>query len=118
MLKCGKALEPLYQALKEEVYESKAIFIDETPVDMQMPGKGKTHQGYMWATATPTIRVYRFKKSRKHKHAEEILNGYRGVVHSDKYGAYEHLARQKRFTWVPCFSAYPPQVRRSRRRRS
>ena len=111
VLKCGKALEPLYQALKEEVYQSKAIFVDETPVDMQMPGKGKTHQGYMWVTATPTIRVYRFKKSRKHEYAAEILKGYRGVVHSDKYGAYEHLAGQKRFIWAPCFSAYPPQVR-------
>ena len=75
MLKSGKALEPLYQALKEEVYESKAIFVDETSVDMQMPGKGKTHQGYMWVTATPTTRVYRFKTSRNHEHAVEILEG-------------------------------------------
>ena len=104
VLKCGKALEPLYQALIEEVYKSKAIFVDETPVNMQMPGRGKTHQGYMWVTATPTMMVYRFKKSRKHEHAAEILKGYRGVVHSDKYGAYEHLAGQKRFTWAPCFA--------------
>ena len=48
VFKFGKALEPFYQVLIEEVYQSKAILVDETPVKMHMPGKGMVHQGYMW----------------------------------------------------------------------
>ena len=50
------------------------------------------------------MRVYRFKKSRKHEHPAEILDNYQGVVHADKYGSYEHLAGQKRVIWAPCFA--------------
>ena len=33
-----------------------------------------------------------------------MLSGYRGVLHSDKYGAYEQLAAEKKITWCPCFA--------------
>ena len=46
----------------------KAIisFIDETPVDMLDPGKGKDHQAYMWVlvggkAANPPYRIYDFR---------------------------------------------------------
>ena len=36
--------------------------------------------------------------------AADLLEGYRGVVHSDKYAAYETLANKKLIIWCPCWS--------------
>ncbi len=105
VLKCGEALIPLYNELEKQILQSSVLFADETPVDMLMPGKGKTHQGYMWVkVAESGYRLYHFKTNRKHENAAKILQGYTGVVHSDKYGAYETLANKKQFTWCPCWA--------------
>lgn len=80
----------------------------ETPVAMLSPGKGKVHQPYMWVivggtSANPVYRIYDFQTSRCHHHAARMLVGYREVLHSDKYGAYESLANQKLLIWCPCW---------------
>lgn len=103
------ALRPLYEQLKLEVLNSKNLFVDEVPVDMLKPGKGKVHQAYMWVIVggneNPTNRIYAFREDRTHKHAAELLKNCRdSTVHSDKYGAYEGLANQKMFTWCPCWA--------------
>ena len=105
VLKCGGALSPLYNELEKQILQSPVLFTDETPIDMLMPGKGKTHQGYMWVkVAKSGYRLYHFKTNRKHENAEEIFQGYTGIVHSDKYGAYETLANKKQFIWCPCWA--------------
>ncbi len=110
VIKCAQALKPLYNELLKAVLTERNVFIDEVPVDMLMPGKGKTHKSYMWVvvggkTANPCLRVYNFRKDRSHKHAAELLKNFEdGVVHSDKYGAYETLANHKKFIWSPCWA--------------
>lgn len=44
-----------------------------------------------------------FREDRCHDNALEILGTYRGVLHSDKYGAYQRLAEQKVIEWCPCY---------------
>lgn len=110
VIRCGLALKPLYNRLMKEVLESQNVFIDEVPVDMLKPGLGKTHKAYMWVmvggkSANPALRVYSFRDNRRHINAEELLKGLKtGVVHSDKYGAYEVLANKKTFIWSPCWA--------------
>ena len=109
VLRTGLALKPLYNEMRAQVLKSGNIFYDETPVDMLMPGKGKTHQAYMWVlaggqSANPSYRIYDFQTSRAHQHAANMLKDYHGVLHSDKYGAYEVLANKKQLTWCPCWS--------------
>jgi transposase len=109
VIRTGKALKPLYDEMIRQILLSRNIFIDETPIAMLEPGKGKTHTAYMWVVvggkaADPPHRVYHFRTSRQHHHAAELLKKYDGVVHSDKFGAYEALAAQKQFTWCPCFA--------------
>lgn len=108
VLGVGKALEPLYNKMIEKILESGNVFIDESPIDLLIPGKGKVHKAYMWVlvggeSADPPYRVYSFRFDRKHKHAADLLKGYQGFLHSDKYGAYESLANQKQFIWCPCW---------------
>lgn len=109
VIRCGQALKPLYEEMARQVLQSKNVFIDETPIDMLDPGKGKTHQSYMWVlvggkAADPPNRIYKFRTNRQHHNAQELLLGYTGVLHSDKYAAYEKLANQKQFVWVPCWA--------------
>lgn len=109
VLRAGIALKPLYDEMLQLVLASNNLFYDETPIDMLDPGKGKTHQAYMWVlvggqSADPGYRVYDFRTNRCHSNAEEMLKDYHGVLHSDKYGAYEALANKKQLTWCPCWA--------------
>jgi len=109
VVRAGMALEPLYNEMMRQILESGNLFVDETPIDMLEPGKGKVHQAYMWVMVggkqkDPVYRVYDFYKDRKHANVEKLLQGYREVVHSDKYGAYEALANAKKIIWCPCWA--------------
>jgi transposase len=49
--RAGAALEPLYDAYKRFVLQSRVLHADETPVAMLDPGRGKTKRAYIWAYA-------------------------------------------------------------------
>lgn len=99
----GLELEPLYNAMRRKVMSGQTLFIDESPLKMQEKKKAK--QVYMWVLASEGgYRLYDFRENRCHDHAFELLKGYQGVVHSDKYGAYETLAQQKKIVWSPCWA--------------
>ena len=109
VVKCSLTLKPLYNTMLKLVLESNNVFADEVPVDMLSPGKGSVQQAYMWVLvggkhSNPPYRVYNFRVDRRHIHAEELLKDYQGILHSDKYGAYEKLASRKQFIWCPCWS--------------
>lgn len=109
VLRSGMALKPLYNEMLHQILKSENVFYDETPVQMLSPGKGKTHQAYMWVlvggkSSNPSYRIYDFQLNRCHYHAAKMLERYHGVLHSDKYGAYEALANTKKLTWCPCWS--------------
>ena len=103
----GLALKPLYHAMKKRILESDRIHIDESPVDIF--DSPKVTQGYMWVlvggnSADPPYRYYEFYESRKHSHLEELIGSYKGIIHSDKYGAYETYIRKNGNVWCPCFA--------------
>ena len=108
VLRAGVALKPLYEEIIKQILKSENVFYDEIPVKMLAPGKGKAHQAHMWVLAggkssNPSYRIYDFQPNRCHHRAAKMLEGYRGVLHSDKYGAYETLANQKKLIWAPCW---------------
>lgn len=109
VVRAGLALEPLYDEMMRQILNSNNVFVDETPIDMLDPGKGKVHKAFMWVLCggierDPPYRVYEFYTDRKHANAEKLLKDYRGFVHSDKYGAYEALANAKKIIWCPCWT--------------
>jgi transposase len=109
VLRAGKALKPLYEEMKKAILKSENVFMDESPVNMQDPGKGKVRQAYMWVLAggknpNQPYKVYHFRTDRKHSNAIEILKEYKGVLHSDKYGAYETIAKNENIIWTPCWA--------------
>lgn len=103
----GMALKPLYRAMKEKILQGDRLHIDESPVDIF--DSPKVTQGYMWVLvggvgSDPPYRFYAFYENRKHIHAEEVLGAYSGIIHSDKYGAYETYVRKNGNVWCPCWS--------------
>ena len=107
VIRIGDALKPLYNQMLKRILGYKNIFIDESPVKLWQ--KGRCKQAYTWVVvggnaANPPYRIYEFKENRCHKNVLDILKGYRGGLHSDKYAAYQKLAEQKIVKWFPCFS--------------
>ncbi|MCX6779799.1 MAG: IS66 family transposase [Candidatus Magasanikbacteria bacterium] len=107
VVRVGMTLKPLYDEMTKQILASKNVFIDETPVKLQDQVKCK--QAYIWVMvggneADPPYRVYDFREDRGHDNVIDMLKGYQGVLHSDKYAAYENLAKRKIITWCPCWS--------------
>jgi transposase len=75
---CGVQLQPLVDALKDELLGCAVLHADETPVAMLAPGTGKTHRAYLWAYAAGPREpikavVYDFTDSRCGEHARRFL---------------------------------------------
>jgi transposase len=106
VIRCGMALKPLYEIMVSLILESENVFIDESPIKLQ--AKDQCDTAYMWVivggnSANPHYRAYDFRTNRCHDNVLDILQKYRGVLHSDKYGAYQRLAERKVMTWCPCW---------------
>ena len=107
VVRVGASLKPLYNEMVKKILESNNVFIDETPIKLQDQVRCK--QAYMWVMAggnesDPPYRVYDFRKNRCHENVIDILKGYKGVLHSDKYAAYENLAKRKMIIWARSWS--------------
>lgn len=99
------ALLPVFDALQADLKSSSKLLMDETVMPQLLPGNGRTMTGYAWAlcrddrrwlgNAPPGV-VFNFRQSRSGKHAEEILQGYRGILQVDGYGGYNRLMRADR----------------------
>jgi hypothetical protein len=82
VVRCGVALTPLYNEMLKKVLESKNIFVDESPVNVQ--DIGKVRQGYMWVVvggndSNPAYRIYGFS-DRCYENIFNILGDYDGVL--------------------------------------
>jgi transposase len=91
---CGVRLQPLIDALREALLQQGVLHADETPVQMLVPGKGKTQRAYVWAYATTQFAdmravIYEFADSRAGEHARAFLGKWRGKLVCDDYSAYK-----------------------------
>ena len=109
VLTLGVALSPLYEAMRAAVLANNAIFVDETPIRLQVKGKSRCQQAYMWVYVgggggDPPYRFFEFQLNRNHEHPLNTLKEYQGFLHTDKYGAYVKLAQFVGITWCPCMA--------------
>ena len=91
---CGVQLQPLVDALKDEMLRHSVLHADETPVQMLNPGNGKTHRAYLWAYAPGAFEdlkavVYDFCESRAGENARSFLSDWRGSLVCDDYAGYK-----------------------------
>lgn len=105
-------LMPLYERLKQNLLTSAKLAVDETPVPVLDPGRGKTKTGYFWAMArddrpfggtNPPAVIYCYARGRGGVHLETLLGNYRGIVQCDGYAPYKNLPADRitiAFCWA------------------
>jgi transposase len=105
-------LTPLYERLKENLLSSAKLAVDETPVPVLDPGRGKTKTGYFWSMARddrpwggsdPPAVLYTYAPGRGGEHLENLLRNYRGIVQCDGYAPYKKLPEDRiklAFCWA------------------
>lgn len=93
-------LRPVYDALMGDLKRSTKLFMDETRAPVLDPGARKTKTGYFWAlarddrpwsgTAPPGV-AFTYAPGRGGLHAEQILQGFGGILQVDGYAGYNRL---------------------------
>jgi transposase len=100
----GVQLQPLVDAMRDDLLRHRVLHADETPVAMLDPGAGKTHRAYLWSYCTPGLQderlvVFDFAESRAGRHPMEFLGhpgerAWRGTLVCDDYSGYKALFAQ------------------------
>ena len=100
----GVQLQPLADAMRDDLLQHRVLHADETPVAMLDPGAGKTHRAYLWSYCTPGLQderlvVFDFAESRAGRHPMEFLGhpserAWRGTLVCDDYSGYKALFAQ------------------------
>jgi transposase len=101
---CGVQLQPLVDALRDELLAHSVLHADETPVAMLKPGKGKTHKAYLWSYCTTSYDavkavVFNFAETRAGENAREFLHigeddAWQGTLVCDDYSGYKAMFQQ------------------------
>jgi len=104
-----EALEPLWHLLLKEIMVSRLINMDETTYrvldNTKRRGK-KSHIGWMWAAMNPIqgIVCFLYQPGRGKKDILSVLQGYKGHLMTDAYGAYKKYGKQPGVTHLNCLS--------------
>lgn len=104
-----EVLEPLWRLLLKEITNSRLINIDETRyrvLDNSKKKGKKCHIGWMWASMNPMQRIvcFMYQRGRGKKDIRNVLQGYKGYMMTDAYGAYTKYGKQPGVTHQHCLS--------------
>src|SRR5262249_52867162 len=83
-------LQPTYEALRQHVLAAPVNGADETWWRL-MGGSAPNTRWWAWSITREDAVAYTILESRSQAAARQVLNGYRGIVVADGYGAYEAL---------------------------
>ncbi len=104
----GKAayeLKPVFTALIADLKRSTKLFMDETRAPVLDPKAGKTKTGYFWALArddrpwggaAPPGVAFTYAPGRSGQYADDILQGFAGILQVDGYAGYNRLIQPDR----------------------
>ncbi len=104
----------MFDALIADLMRSPKLLMDETRAPVLDPGKRKTKTGYFWALARddrpfggddPPGVAFTYAPGRSGQYAEDILEGFTGILQVDGYAGYNRLIRPER-TGQPIRLAY------------
>ena len=93
ILAAGALLVPVVRAQQRELLAGGYVQADETTMPCQTPEKtGRNHRAYLWEYSVPGgVVVFDFRMGRGRAGPKEFLQGFRGTLQSDGYGAYADL---------------------------
>ena len=89
--KAADLLDVLYQRMKVLVAQQEVVQADETPLQVQAPGK--TRRTYMWVFLAQKLLVYVFSASRSGKTPVAVLGATTGTLVVDAYSGYNEVTK-------------------------
>nr|WP_281721490.1 IS66 family transposase [Nitrosomonas nitrosa] len=100
----GVQLQPLVDAMRDDLLRRRVLHADETPVAVLDPGAGKTRRAYLWSYCSTSfdrdrLVVFDCAEGRAGRHAMEFLGhpgeqAWRGALVCDDYAGYKALSAQ------------------------
>lgn len=89
----AELLRPLYERQRELVLKSSVLWTDDTPVTLLGGGQEGSRQGRFWAYIAEKYpySVYDFTESRARDGPANFLEEFKGYLHADAYGGYDHI---------------------------
>lgn len=100
-------LGPLVRLVESHLLSQRVLHIDETTLQvMDEEGRENTKKSYIWLRVhdgQKPAASYRYYPSRAALAAEELTEGFAGILQSDGYGAYRSLVRQSDGRLVSAF---------------
>lgn len=108
-LSLAEKLEPLIQALKQEIRSGPLIHMDETTFQvLKEKDRSPSSKSYMWVMRTgasehPGV-CFHYSPTRSSKEAHRILHGYRGVVLTDGYSGYSFIKADPHMKHAGCWA--------------
>jgi transposase len=89
----AELLRPLYERQKELLLQSPVLWTDDTPVTLLGGSQEGSRQGRFWAYIAEEhpYSVYDFTVSRARDGPANFLQGFKGYLHADAYGGYDHI---------------------------
>jgi transposase len=109
---CGVRVMPLVALLKDYILGHDVIHVDETPVSLLAPGKGKTKKAYVWVYRTTDFVscngkgravYYDFCTSRSGEHPRRVLADFSATLVTDDYAGY-HASHRGGVTAALCWA--------------
>jgi transposase len=93
VMRVGELLEPLVEAMRQDLRRASYIQADETVVPVQMhDGRGSDHQAYLWQYGTPGGEtVFDFQLGRGRDGPAKFLKSWNGILQTDGYQAYDQV---------------------------
>jgi transposase len=102
-----RLIEPLYEALKASVIQSRYLHADETPIKvLDKDKKGETHRGYYWVYQDSIAKTvfFDYRQGRGREGPQGILEHFKGYLQTDGYIAYEIFDQNKDITLMHCMA--------------
>ena len=97
MRACADLVSPLYELMKQQVLDSKAVQTDDTPVPVLDPDLPRTRTGRIWTYVGDDehpYTVYDYTPTRSRDGPEAFLEEFRGYLQADAYSGYDHFYKE------------------------
>jgi len=94
---CADLVIPLYELMKEQVLDSKAVQTDDTPVPVLDPDLPRTRTGRIWTYVGDDehpYTVYDYTPTRSRDGPEAFLKEFRGYLQADAYSGYDYFYQE------------------------
>ncbi len=93
VMRVGELLQPVAEAMRQDLLRASYLQADETIVPVQMhDGRGSDHPAYLWQYGTPGGEtVFDFQLGRGRDGPAKFLKGWNGILQTDGYQAYDQV---------------------------